>query len=69
MGWHRRLLFAAAMAFALALRAGAGEATAFELIKEGNRYVGEDVKDKVVQIRSQKSIGSLTPIVLVRGFL
>lgn len=39
----------------------AGEMTAFELIKEGNRYVGEQCKDKVVQIRSEKSIGSLTP--------
>jgi hypothetical protein len=31
------------------------------LIKEGNRYVGEGVKDKVVQIRSEKSMGKLTP--------
>lgn len=35
--------------------------TAFELAKEGNRYVGEQAKDKVVQIRSEKSIGSLSP--------
>ena len=39
----------------------AAEATAFELAKEGNRYLGEDSKDKIVQIRSEKSIGSLTP--------
>ncbi len=39
----------------------AAEPTAFELIKEGNEYVGKDAKDKVVQIRSEKSIGSLTP--------
>jgi hypothetical protein len=39
----------------------AAELTAFELIKEGNRYVGEQCQDKVVQIRSEKSIGSLTP--------
>jgi len=39
------------------------ELTAFQLIKEGNRHVGEDAKDKVVQIRSEKSIGSLTPII------
>jgi hypothetical protein len=39
----------------------AGEMTAFQLIKEGNRYVGEQSKDKVVQIRSEKSIGSVTP--------
>lgn len=35
--------------------------TAFDLIKEGNRYVGEQSKDKVVQIRSEKSIGAITP--------
>lgn len=37
------------------------ELTAFDLAKEGNRYVGEQAKDKVVQIRSERSIGSLTP--------
>src|SRR5437016_14616510 len=39
----------------------AGEPTAFDLIKEGNRHVGEEAKDKVVQIRSEKSVGTLTP--------
>jgi len=39
----------------------AKEMTAFELAKEGNRYVGEQSRDKVVQIRSEKSVGSLTP--------
>ncbi|HZV35459.1 MAG TPA: hypothetical protein VFB72_12875, partial [Verrucomicrobiae bacterium] len=39
----------------------AGELTAFQLVKEGNRYVGEDVKNQVVEIRSEKSVGSLTP--------
>jgi len=43
--------------------AGAAELTAFELIKEGNRHVGEDAKDKVTQIRSEKSIGSMTPTI------
>lgn len=37
------------------------EPTAFGLIKEGNRYVGEQCKDKVVQFRSERSAGSLTP--------
>jgi hypothetical protein len=41
--------------------AQAGEATAFELIKEGNRYVGEQCKDKIVQLRSEKSVGTLEP--------
>ncbi len=45
----------------LNLQALAGEPTAFDLIKEGNRFVGEQSKDKIVQIRSEKSVGSLTP--------
>src|SRR5512136_652848 len=47
--------------FSALLRAGAAEPTAFELIKEGNRHVGEEAKDRVVQIRSDKSIGTLIP--------
>ena len=43
--------------------ASAKEMTAFELISEGNRYVGEQSKDRVVQVRSDKSIGSLTPAI------
>jgi hypothetical protein len=39
----------------------AAEPTAFELVKEGNRYVGEESKDKVVQIRSERSVGGTTP--------
>ncbi len=39
----------------------AGEPTALELIQTGNQYVGVQSKDKVVQIRSEKSIASLTP--------
>jgi hypothetical protein len=35
--------------------------TAFELIKEGNKHVGEEAKDRVVEIRSEKSVGSLVP--------
>jgi len=41
--------------------ARAGEPTAFELVKEANRYVGEQAKDKLVQIHSEKSVGTLTP--------
>ena len=44
-----------------ALNALAGDPTAFELVKEGNRHVGEDAKNKVIQIRSEKSVTSLTP--------
>lgn len=48
-------------AVAVSLSASAGEPTAYDLIKEGNRYIGEQAKDKVVQIRSEKSVGTLTP--------
>src|SRR5262245_38842218 len=54
--------FTCSLALCLGIIAGrAAEPTAFDLIKEGNRYVGEDSKDKVVQIRSEKSIGGLSP--------
>jgi len=39
----------------------ASEPTAFQLIKEGNKHVGEEAKDRIVEIRSEKSVGSLTP--------
>src|SRR4051812_3590583 len=52
---------AAALFAALSLTARGAEPTALALIKEGNRYVGEDSKDKVTQIRSEKSVGGLTP--------
>ncbi len=39
----------------------AAEPTAFSLIEEGNKYVGDQAKDKVVQIRAEKSIGTTTP--------
>jgi len=52
---------AVATAMALAPLAMAGDFTAFQLIKEGNHYVGDQSKDRVVQIRSEKSIGVLTP--------
>lgn len=55
-------LFSVIALSALALAGRAAEPTALELIKEGNRYVGEDTKDKVVQIRSEKSVGGLTPV-------
>jgi hypothetical protein len=54
-------LVAALLAAELRQAAHAGEPTAFELIKEGNRHLGEDAKGRVVQIRSEKSVGGLTP--------
>jgi hypothetical protein len=56
-----RVFSAAALAMALAPLAMAGDMTAFQLIKEGNHYVGDQSKDKLVQIRSEKSVASLTP--------
>jgi uncharacterized membrane protein YkoI len=56
------------LAVALALAAltttlSAAEMTAFQLAKEGDRYVGEQSKGKVVQIHSEKSVGGLVPTV------
>jgi hypothetical protein len=58
-----KFIWSMAALFALACFARAEEPTAFDLIKEGNRYVGEQSKDKVMQIRSEKSVGSLTPTI------
>jgi hypothetical protein len=41
----------------------ASDPTALSLIKEANDYVGKDARDKVVQIRSDKSVGTLTPVI------
>jgi hypothetical protein len=35
--------------------------TAFALVRAGDRYVGDQSKDRVVQIRSERSTGTLTP--------
>jgi hypothetical protein len=43
--------------------ASAADATALQLVSEANEYVGKDARDKVVQIRSEKSVGSLTPAI------
>jgi hypothetical protein len=45
----------------LAFTARAADPTAFGLIPEGDRYVGEQAKDKIVQIRSDKSAGTVMP--------
>jgi len=58
---QRSLCLLTAGLAAFTLNATAEEMTAFDLIAEGNRYVGEQSKDRVVQVRSDKSIGSLTP--------
>ena len=40
----------------MAFNAVGKEPTAFDLIKHGDQFVGVQSKDKVVQIRSEKSI-------------
>jgi hypothetical protein len=55
-------LFALALSLAaISQGAVAKEMSAFDLAKEGNRYIGEQSKDKIVQIRSEKSVGTTTP--------
>ena len=41
----------------------AADPTAYQLVKLANQYVGIQSKDKVVQIRSEKSLASLTPVI------
>jgi hypothetical protein len=61
--FHSILQASISVAVLMSLSARASEPTAFDLIKEGNRYVGEQAKDRIVQIRSEKSVGTLTPII------
>jgi hypothetical protein len=56
-----KLYLVTAAVMTMAHLAVAGDLTAFQLIKEGNQYLGEQSKDKVVAIHSEKSVGSLTP--------
>jgi len=58
---NRKLLLAIFVAFGFGLAVRGAEATAFELAKEGNRFVGEQSKDRIVQIRSEKSVGGPSP--------
>ena len=53
--------FVSGLMLAMAGPLMAREVTAFELIRTGDPYVGIQSKDKVVQIRSEKSIATMTP--------
>jgi len=55
------MIAVAAMTLTVASVAQAADPTAFELIKLGDPYVGVQSKDQIVDIRSEKSAGSLTP--------
>jgi hypothetical protein len=62
MNISRRTWLGLALALmASGMVAHAGEKTAFDLAKEADKHVGEDARGKIVQIRSEKSIGSLEP--------
>ena len=37
------------------------EPTALQLFKDGNEYIGKEARDRLVQIRSEKSVATLTP--------
>lgn len=39
----------------------AAEGTALALIKAGNRFIGEQSKNKVISVRSEKSVGGVMP--------
>jgi hypothetical protein len=56
-----KVFLAAALAASISPLAMAGDVTAFQLAKEGNRFVGDQSKGKVVAIRSEKSVGVLMP--------
>ena len=61
MKTKHKLFLVGALTLAAWFPSLAGEPTAFELVKLGNQYVGVQSKDKIVQIRSEKSVASLTP--------
>lgn len=54
-------IFGAGVVLGALVCSAVAEPTAFDLIKAGDKYVGDQAKDKVVQIRSERSVGSLTP--------
>jgi hypothetical protein len=56
-----KTLAVATLTLVITRSALAADPTAFELIKLGDQYVGVQSKDQVVQIRSDKSVGTLTP--------
>ena len=60
MNTRPKLLLAAALGFAVT-RIVLAEPTAFDLVKKGDQYIGEPSRDKVVQVRSDKSVADLTP--------
>jgi hypothetical protein len=64
----RKLAVLLVLGFALVTHAARADATAFHLVREGSRYVGEQSKNKVVRVASEKSIGTLTPNIWVIAY-
>jgi len=56
-----RFVFATAALCGFCQVVSAADATALSLIKQANDYVGKDVRDHVIGLRSEKSIASLQP--------
>jgi hypothetical protein len=54
---------AATGATMLQFTACAADPTALELFKKGDQYVGSEAKGRLIEIRSDKSIASLTPTI------
>lgn len=57
--WFAGIILLAGMGSTLA----GEEPTAFQLAKDGNRFVGEPSRDQVLEIYSDQSIASLTPTI------
>src|ERR1700749_1458306 len=55
------LSIGAALALANTGTALAVDKTAFGLVKEGDHYIGDQSRDRVVEIHSDRSAGALTP--------
>jgi len=61
MSINRKFFLSLVLGLALAGTIRASEPTAFDLIKAGDPFIGVQSKDKVVGIRSEKSIATLVP--------
>jgi len=57
----KSLMVTVAGSAVLSWAAGAASPTAFDLVKKGDQYVGSEAKGRIIEIRSDKSIGTLTP--------
>lgn len=60
---HRVAFAIMILLLGLTPRGTADDITALNLVKEGNRYVGEPAQNRIIEIRSDKSIGGLVPAI------